>query len=61
MHVRYERDGRTADVWLAPAVPFALVRSVVVGAGGTDSIELVLIAHGRDAVPTVPLPPGSRP
>jgi hypothetical protein len=61
MHVRYERDGRTANVWLAPAVPFALIRSVVVGPGVTDSIELVLIGHGRDAVPTIPLPPGTRP
>lgn len=61
MHVRYSRDGRTADVWLAPAVPFALVRSVVAGPGGTDPIELVLIGHGRDAVPTVPLPPEGPP
>jgi hypothetical protein len=49
------------DVWLAPAVPFALVRSIVAGPGGTDSVELVLIGHGRNAVPTVPLPPGSPP
>jgi hypothetical protein len=61
LHVRYTRDARTADVWLAPAVPFALVRSVVAGTGGTEAIELVLIGHGRDAVPTVPLPPGTRP
>ena len=61
MHVRYARDGRTADVWLAPAVPFALVRSVVAGPGGADAVELVLIAHGQDAVPTVPLPRGTPP
>jgi hypothetical protein len=61
LHVRYTRDGRTADVWLAPAVPFALVRSVVPGTGEAEAIELVLIGHGRDAVPTVPLPPGTPP
>jgi hypothetical protein len=58
MHVRYARDGRTAEVWLAPAVPFALVRSLVASPGDADPIELVLIGHGRDAVPTVPLPAG---
>jgi hypothetical protein len=61
MHVQYSREGRTADVWLAPAVPFALVRSIVTGPGATDLVELVLIGHGRNAVPTVPLPPGSPP
>jgi hypothetical protein len=61
LHVRYSRDGRTADVWLAPAVAFALVRSIVPGADETAPIELVLVAHGRDAVPTAPLPRGNPP
>jgi len=61
LHVRYTRAGRTADVWLAPAVPFALVRSLVPGPDGTGPIELVLIGHGRDAVPTIPLRPGTPP
>jgi hypothetical protein len=61
LHVRYERDGRTADVWLAPAVPFALVRSIVPGAGGGQPVELVLIGHGRNALPTVPLRHGAPP
>lgn len=53
MHIRYERNGRTADVWLAPGIPFAVVRSLV---AGTEPVELLLIAHGRDAVPSIPLP-----
>jgi len=53
MHVRYERNGRTADAWLAPGIPFALVRSLV---AGSDSVELVLLGHGRDAIPSIPLP-----
>jgi hypothetical protein len=53
MRVRYERNGRTADVWLAPGIPFALVRSLV---AGTDSLELLIVGHGRDAVPRIPLP-----
>lgn len=61
LHVRYARGARTADVWLAPAVPFALVRSLVPGAGDGEVIELVLIGHGTDAAPTMPLPPGTPP
>jgi len=61
LHVRYVRGGRTADVWLAPAVPFALVRSVVPAPDGSGAVELVLVGHGGDAVPTIPLPSGTRP
>lgn len=58
LHVRYLRDGRTADSWLAPGIPFALVRTVV--AGDADTLELTLVAHGGDAQPTAPLPGEAR-
>jgi hypothetical protein len=62
LHVRYERDGRTADSWLVPTVPFALARSLITGAGGpTDTIELVLLDRGLDATPTLPLPAAKQP
>lgn len=57
MHVRYRRDGRSADVWLAPGVPFAVVRSTVAGGpDGSAAVELVLVGHGIDALPSMPLP-----
>jgi hypothetical protein len=57
LHVRYAREERTADVWLAPAIPFAVTRTVVSGAAPSDRVELELLAHGRDAKPTLPLAP----
>ncbi len=57
LRVRYTREGRTALVWLAPGIPFAMIRSIVTGgAGAADSVELVLVGHGRDATPSMPLP-----
>jgi hypothetical protein len=55
LHVRYARDERTADAWLAPGIPFAVARTVVAGPKPSDRVELVLLAHGRDATPTIPL------
>jgi hypothetical protein len=55
LHARYVRDERTADVWLAPGVPFALTRTVVAGATPSEWLELELLAHGRGATPTIPL------
>lgn len=57
LHVRYEREGRQADSWLVPSVPFALARSIVVTPGdSTRSVELVLLERGFDATATLPLP-----
>jgi hypothetical protein len=61
IRVRYSRDGRTAESWLVPTVPLALARSVVTDAATGARMELVLVAHGRDATPTVPLPPARTP
>jgi hypothetical protein len=62
LHVRYDRDGRAADSWLVPSVPFALARSVITGAGGSaDTVELVLLDRGFDATATLPLPPAKQP
>ncbi len=62
LHVRYARDGRTADSWLVPSIPFALARSVITGAGGpADTIELVLLDRGLDATATLPLPATRQP
>lgn len=55
MHVRYTRDGRTADTWLAPGIPFAVTRTIVMGDSAPQRFELVLVGHGRDATPTIPL------
>jgi hypothetical protein len=56
LRVRYTRDGRTAETWLAPAIPFAVVRTVVAGSASVSGIELTLLGYGHDATPTVPLP-----
>jgi hypothetical protein len=61
LHVRYVRAERTADAWLAPGIPFALARTIVTGATPADRLELELLAHGRDATPTMPLPGPARP
>lgn len=55
LRVRYTRDGREAVSWLAPGIPFALVRTVVTGANPDDRFELVLVGHGLDAQPTRPV------
>jgi len=55
MHVRYTRAGRTADTWLAPGIPFAVTRTLVTGDSASQQFELVLVGHGRDATPTIPL------
>jgi hypothetical protein len=60
LHVRYVREARTADVWLAPGIPFAVTRTVVLGATPSERVELVLLAHGRGATPTMPLPGPAR-
>jgi len=60
LHVRYTREARTADAWLAPGVPFAVTKTVVTGASPTERVELVLVAHGRGAMPTMPLPGPAR-
>jgi len=61
LHVRYAREARTADVWLAPGIPFAITKTVVAGAAPAERVELVLVAHGRGATPTMPLPGPARP
>lgn len=61
LHVRYARDERTADTWLAPGIPFAVTRTVVSGPASAHRVELVLLAHGRDAAPSMPLPGPARP
>jgi len=61
LHVRYVRGERTADAWLAPGIPFALTRAVITGATPVERVELELLAHGRDATPTMPLPGPARP
>lgn len=55
LHIRYQRDGRSADSWLAPGIPFATVRTLVTAEAPAGVIELVLLAHGTDARPTKPL------
>jgi hypothetical protein len=61
LRVRYTREERTAETWLAPGIPFALTRTVVAGPAPSDRVELVLLAHGRDATPTIPLAGPARP
>jgi hypothetical protein len=45
LHVRHERDGRTADVWMVPTVPFGMVRTVVAGDSAATA-EIVLTGFG---------------
>ena len=57
LRVRYTRDGRTAETWLAPGIPFAVTRTIVVGDSAAQRLELELVGHGRHAAPTIPLAP----
>ncbi|MDP2483692.1 MAG: hypothetical protein Q8W45_10435 [Candidatus Palauibacterales bacterium] len=55
LRVRYTREGRTAETWLAPGIPFAVTRTIVTGDSAAQRLELELVGHGRHAVPTIPL------
>lgn len=58
LHVRYERNGRHADSWLVPSIPFALAHSIISAPGdSTRAVELVLLERGFDATAMLPLPP----
>jgi hypothetical protein len=46
LHVRDAKD--SGDAWIAPALPFALVKAAMGGAEG-DSGDMVLTAHGTGA------------
>ncbi len=48
LRVRHVRDGRTADTWLVPGIPFGQVRTVVSGASAAERAEVVLTAYGQE-------------
>ncbi|MDH3495282.1 MAG: hypothetical protein OER21_00770 [Gemmatimonadota bacterium] len=55
LRVRHVRDGRTADTWLVPGIPFGQVRTIVSGASPAERAEVVLTTYGQDP-PARPVP-----
>lgn len=48
VHVRHESEGDRYDMWVAPEVPFGMVRMLL-----PDQEEVVLLGHGTDATSSI--------
>lgn len=47
LRVRHAREGRVADTWLVPGIPFGQVRTVVEGPSAGERTEVVLTGYGQ--------------